>query len=176
MKFKNLTCALLCAMAVIVPAIVFLPGCKRHDAAPTVDEMALECLRHNVDRPDLIEVISISDPEEVYGHSRMTYDEKMDIAQRMMVLTNQIMQNPETFDLSDSRISDVVDRQMRLSTVLNTIEPADSTARQQPQTGWRVKVLYEGMSRNGNPYRSEFWAYFDRNKRFIFDSFEVPVL
>lgn len=175
MKLKLYLLVICGFLAIASLTLIFLIKNKAADkTAEPYKDMALQCLNLNVDCPDLVEIESISEPEKVMGRSRLTQEEKIDIAQRMMALSNQIMQNPETFDYSDTRISDIMNRQMKLSPVLNTVEPVDTAASE--QTGWKVKLLYEGMSRNGNPYRSEYWVFFDRDFRIIYDSFEVPVL
>ena len=112
--------------------------------------------------------------------------EKLGLSVALMKISRRFMEDTD-FDNPDSEchgMSGHMKRQMDAMTALRSLmvteelKPAGDEARQErkPFSGWKVKVEYEAIDSDGQPYRSEYWFIMDKEAQCVIRSFEIPLL
>ena len=179
----------------ILPAVAVLlgmgTGCSGNNENKAQD-MAKRALMASVDNPESVKIVGISKPDSVFGREYVTMKEKMALSVAMMKISRRFMEDTD-FDNPDSEchgihltfhMSGHMKRQMDAMTALRSLmvteelKPAGDEARQErkPFSGWKVKVEYEAIDSDGQPYRSEYWFIMDKEAQCVIRSFEIPLL
>lgn len=173
----NRTVVILCAWALslMVVSVVLVCG-YTYLSRPSAKaaQLSQEALSLVVDRPETIKIIAVSTPDSIFGRQLLTDEERLAVAQNLMAVSNKMSRHMLSKDtLEDNSIGELVERQIKAATFMRTLNPEYEKGN---HSGWKVKIEYEAISRNGNPYRSEYWFFLDKKAKFIYDSFEIPLL
>lgn len=173
----------------ILPAVAVLlgmgTGCSGNNENKAQD-MAKRALMASVDNPESVKIVGISKPDSVFGREYVTMKEKMALSVAIMKISRRFMENTE-LDNPNAEchgMSGQMKRQMDAMTALRSLmvteelKPAGDEARQErkPFSGWKVKVEYEAIDSDGQPYRSEYWFIMDKEAQCVIRSFEIPLL
>lgn len=160
----------LISLVVMILLLTFLSHCDKpiEYKAP---ELAEKALYASVDRPETVEIINFSKADSIFGRNYVNEDEKVEIAMILMKAGQKLM--PDSLDFDDPRFSELVDRQMKASTVLRTLmTPNEPT---QNHTGWRVKIEYKARTKSDMPYHAEMWFILDKDADCVLNTFEIPL-
>lgn len=172
----------------ILPAVAVLlgmgTGCSGNNENKAQD-MAKRALMASVDNPESVKIVGISKPDSVFGREYVTIKEKMALSVAMMKISRRFIEDTD-FDNPDAEshmMSGQMKRQMDAMTALRSLmvteelKPAGDEARQErkPFSGWKVKVEYEAIDSDGQPYRSEYWFIMDKEAQCVIRSFEIPL-
>lgn len=91
-------------------------------------------------------------------------------------VTKQLMQKTqsyEDFNKLDPYTMSLARRQMAAAT-----EVQNMIFKNTPKgewSGWKVKIDYEGVDRNGIKYRAERWVFIDKTGKNVIKTFEIPL-
>lgn len=173
----------------ILPAVAVLlgigTGCSGNSGNKAQD-MARKALMASVDNPESVKIVGISKPDSVFGREYVTKEEKMALSVAIMKISRRFMKDTD-FDNPDSEchgMSGQMKRQMDAMTALRSLIVSDELKpvrdegcqERKPFSGWKVKVEYEAIDSNGQPYRSEYWFIMDKEAQCVIRSFEIPLL
>ena len=104
----------------------------------------------------------------------------MAIAVAMVNINKKVMadtQELSNLDLSNQETTELMERQMSAMSVLRSLAaPHKPGETKPPFNGWKVKIEYEALSANGNPYHSEYWFILNKDADCVINSFEIPLL
>lgn len=155
-----------------------LASCGNKPNESNAKGLATEALQLLVDNPESIKILNISSLDSVFGNNFIHDDEKMAIAQMMMQTNKRIIGDAKTIDevdFSDAARSALMERQIEASDKLRSLlfshDRSDGRF-----SGWRIKVEFEAVDGDGEPYHSEYWFILDPQTRYILHSFEIPLL
>jgi hypothetical protein len=163
------------SMILITAGVYYSHHPKR--VAPQSAKTALLAL---ADRPETVDILSISKPDSVFGKEFIT-DEEMDhLNEQMIKISDKLME--DTNNLSDldilaenPAVNELMQRQMSAVSAMRLfIRPQLTRGRKPRFTGWKVKIRYKAVSESGTPYQSEFWCITDRTGVHALTSFEIP--
>ena len=125
-------------------------------------------------------VKAVSEPDTVFGREYVTDEEQMAIAVAMVNINKKVMadtQDLSNLDLSNQETTELMERQMSAMSVLRSLAaPHNPCEPKPPFNGWKVKIEYEALSANGNPYHSEYWFILNKDADCVINSFEIPLL
>lgn len=162
------------ACVVIVMLLPSNPFCK---GKKDMEKTAIEALKIKVDNPSSLQVLAVSEPDSVFQNRYCSEAESMELSQRFLDYSIKMMnETPEDFGkMEDPRY---MDKMQRFSEGSNTLSLLNSMAEREPGDfiGWRLRIRYAAKDINGNPYLSEIWMIFDRNKKHILKTLEIPSL
>ena len=86
-------------------------------------------------------------------------------------------QDLSNLDLSNQVTTELMERQMSAMSVLRSLAAPHIPGEPKPPfNGWKVKIEYEALSPNGNPYHSEYWFILNKDADCVINSFEIPLL
>ena len=142
-------------------------------------EVAEKALLASVDRPETVKIHAVSAPDSVFGRDYITQEEKMAISVAMMKVSEKVTKETDGFesiDFEDKAMSDLMERQMSVMSVIRNLASFEMHNGKKPFSGWKVKIEYEAESDNGFPYRSEYWFILDKEAVCVVKSFEIPLL
>jgi hypothetical protein len=164
------TLALSCAIA--------FTGCSS-SPQERAREVAVKALEASVDRPEAVNIRTVSRADSVFGRDYVTQDEKMAISMAMMKIGKKIMKETDSFsnfDASDRKTAALMERQMSAMSVLRSLNPGVSRGKEKKDfSGWKVKIDFEGVDADGQGYHSEYWFILDKEAQCVVKSFEIPL-
>lgn len=175
LKIAACLCAVLSGGALLIFGISYLNRPQR--IAPVSARIALMA---GADNPESVKINAVSKPDSVLGREYVSDEEKINISSLMMRVTEKVMKetgNLESFDSVSTELSDLMTRHMSTAAVMRSMMNSSLVKNRNAKlTGWKVKIDYEAVSVNGNPYRSEFWAFTDKTGKHVVKSFEIPIV
>lgn len=118
------TLALSCAIA--------FTGCSS-SPQERAREVAVKALEASVDRPEAVNIRTVSRADSVFGRDYVTQDEKMAISMAMMKIGKKIMKETDSFsnfDASDRKTAALMERQMSAMSVLRSLNPGVSRGKE----------------------------------------------
>lgn len=168
--------------AVITWGSIFCFAACTHSPGVRAKQVAEKALLALADDPESVKIIAVSKAEPVYNREYVTPEEKMKISMAMMKVNEKVMKQTdgfENFNFNDKGVAALMERQMSAIAALRSIltyEPPHGGSQKKAQTGWKVKIEYQGRSADGKPYRSEYWFLLDRKATCVVKSFEIPIV
>lgn len=140
------------------------------------EKIAINALRLKTDQSSL-KVLEVSDPDSVFINRLCPEYELMDLSERFLQYSLQIMQDSQEgfFGKENTAYQCMMNRYSETSNALNTL----NSMLEKPQgehCGWRVKVKYNSVDDSKTPYTSEAWFIFDKDQKHILNSFDISVL
>ena len=178
MKRQNILILLLAGIILVGGIIAFMPQ-NSSNPKNRAREVAEKALLASVDRPETVKIHAVSAPDSVFGRDYITQEEKMAISVAMMKVSEKVMKETDGFesiDFEDKAMSDLMERQMSVMSVIRNLASFEMHNDKKPFSGWKVKIEYEAESDNGFPYRSEYWFILDKEAVCVVKSFEIPLL
>jgi len=138
--------------------------------------LAKDNLEASLDYPKQLKITAIADPDSAYGVSYFSKQEIKGMLRVMAVVTKQLMEKTNGMnDLSnlDPYYNALIQRQMgAASEVQNMIFKSVPKG---AWSGWKVKIDYESVDKNGIKYRAERWVFLDRKGKNVVKTFEIPL-
>jgi hypothetical protein len=145
---------------------------SQHRAA----ELAKSHLEQSVDNPKQLKIISISDPDSVFGTIYFTEQEQKNIMIIMAQVTQSIMKrtnNFESFNANDAYVMDLAGRQMRANSEIREMLMKQTNS--QEWTGWKVKVDFQAVNHTGLEYKAERWYFINQDASQVIKTLELPL-
>ena len=139
-------------------------------------ELAKSHLEQSVDNPKQLKIISISDPDSVFGTTYFTGQEQKNIMIIMGQVTKSIMKrtnNFENFNADDAYVIDLAGRQMRANSEIRELLLNQTNNRE--WTGWKVKVDFQAMNHTGLEYKAERWYFINKDVSQVIKTLELPL-
>ena len=150
-------------------AALMIASCRSSKSEMT--HRAKENLEASLDYPKQLKIIAHSQPDSAFGVTYFTGMLKV-----MAVVTKQLM--VKTKDISDISNSDaytvgLMRRQMNAATEVQNMIFKNVPKGQ--WSGWKVKIDYECVDKDGLKYRAERWVFFDKDGKNVIKTFEIPL-
>jgi hypothetical protein len=139
-------------------------------------ELAKSHLEQSVDNPKQLKIISISDPDSVFGTTYFTGQEQKNIMIIMGQVTKNIMKrtnNFENFNTDDAYVIDLAGRQMRANSEIRELLLNQTNNRE--WTGWKVKVDFQAVNHTGLEYKAERWYFINKDVSQVIKTLELPL-
>ena len=159
---------------------IFFVGCSANNPKKRAKALAEKALFESVANPESVTVKAVSEPDTVFGREYVTDEEQMAIAVAMVNINKKVMadtQDLSNLDLSNQVTTELMERQMSAMSVLRSLAAPHKPGEPKPPfNGWKVKIEYEALSANGNPYHSEYWFILNKDADYVINSFEIPLL
>lgn len=130
----------------------------------------------SLDYPKQLKLMAVSDPDSAFGVNYFTKDEMKGMLKVMSKVTDQLMkktENIEDFSKLDAYTAALAKKQMNAAT-----EVQDMIFKNVPKgkwSGWKVKIDYQCVDRNGITFRAERWVFFDQKGDNVIKTFEIPL-
>ena len=159
-------------------ALLPMVACSDDPDVNKAREVATEALYLMVDNPESVEIINYSDLDSVFGNNFITEDEKLQVAQILMQTNKRIIGDAKTIDevdFSEAARSALMDRQIEATDRLRPLLFKDNRS-QSCFNGWKLKVEYEALDADNQPYHAEYWFILDPKTNHVLHSFEIPLL
>lgn len=146
----------------------------KDDATVSLVSDILTCY---VDNPSSISIKEISKPAKVYEALPLSEESYNEIVQRLADLDSYVAELVERLSRYDLDYALYVQYQLigRTEKARNFISSLHQSSKNGAFCGWCVKVLFSAEDQQGDRYSSEYWFFIDKNKRFVYDSFEIPI-
>ena len=160
----------------IMGTILLLSVSSCTDSQHKVAELAKSHLEQSVDNPKQLKIISISDPDSVFGTTYFTGQEQKNIMIIMGQVTKNIMKrtnNFENFNTDDAYVIDLAGRQMRANSEIRELLLNQTNNRE--WTGWKVKVDFQAVNHTGLEYKAERWYFINKDVSQVIKTLELPL-
>ncbi|WP_311157146.1 hypothetical protein [Prevotella nigrescens] len=159
---------------IIFLAALMIVSCRSSKSEMT--HRAKENLEASLDYPKQLKIIAHSQPDSAFGVTYFTRNEITGMLKVMAVVTKQLM--AKTKDISDISNSDaytvgLMRRQMNAATEVQNMIFKNVPKGQ--WSGWKVKIDYECVDKDGLKYRAERWVFFDKDGKNVIKTFEIPL-
>ena len=123
-----------------------------------------------------MKVIAHTQPDSAFGVTYFTRKEITGMLKVMDIVTKQLM--AKTKDVNDISIVDVytaalMRRQMNAAADVQTM--IFKNVPKGHWSGWKVKIDYECVDKDGIKYRAERWVFFDKEGKNVIKTFEIPL-
>lgn len=157
----------------ILMSLVLLTSC---DPKTKMKDLAQENLKESLDYPKQLKVQAMSEPDSAFGVNYFTRNEMRGMLQVMSKVTRQLMKKTSSvddFSNIDAYTASLARRQMAAAS-----EVQNMIFKNVPKgawSGWKVKIDYHCVDRNGIPYRAERWVFFDKKGENVIKTFEIPL-
>lgn len=141
------------------------------------ENTAINALQIKLGNPSSLKILRISTPDSVFINRMCPEYEVMDLSERFLEYSLNIMQDSQT-GLNDAESKSYrcrMDRYAESSNTLNTL----NSMMEKPEgeyCGWRLKVKYQTVDDSNTPYISEAWFIFDKDQKHILNSFDICLL
>ncbi|MCM1491463.1 MAG: hypothetical protein NC095_11675 [Muribaculum sp.] len=141
-----------------------------------VEKMAVETLRIKTGNPEGFKVTAVSSLDSVYVNRYCPEHEIVELSQKYLEYSLQMMRDSRDRSVAED-LSDMTSYR-RFARGSDALELFNEML-QRPQgefCGWRMRLRYSYLDDRKNECESEMWMIFDKDKRYIYNSFEFPVL
>lgn len=141
-----------------------------------VEKMAVETLRIKTGNPEGFKVTAVSSLDSVYVNRYCPEHEIVELSQKYLEYSLQMMRDSRDRSVAED-LSDMTSYR-RFARGFDALELFNEML-QRPQgefCGWRMRLRYSYLDDRKNECESEMWMIFDKDKRYIYNSFEFPVL
>lgn len=155
-------------------AALLISSCK-----PSISQMcnqAKKNLEASLDYPKRLKIIACSAPDSAFGVNYFTKQEITGMLKVMDKVTKQLVaktKNVNDFSKVDAYTANLIHRQMSSATDIQKM--IFQNVPKGKWSGWKVKIDYSCVDKNGIPYRSERWVFFDKDRKSIVKTFEIPL-
>lgn len=157
----------------VVSGMCFSSFCSKDKK---MEKMAVESLRMKAGNPKDFKVTAISKMDSIFVNRYCPEHETVELSQKYLDYTIRMMEASANKDALDDAAS-MVDYK-KFSKASDALDVFNEML-QKPKgefMGWRMRLRYSYTDENNRPSESEAWLMFDRDKKFIFHSFEFPML
>lgn len=161
----------LCCLAI---PVVIVASCK-----PAISQMCVKArknLEASLDYPKQLKVLACSAPDSAFGVNYFSKQEITGMLKVMNRVTNQLVAKTKDInDLSkiDAYTASLIRRQMNTATDVQKM--IFQNVPKGEWSGWKVKIDYSCVDSNGIPYRAERWVFFDKDRKSVVKTFEIPL-
>ena len=168
MKMKKLS-----TIATVISCIV-LGSCS-----PSMSGMvhkAKQNLEASLDYPKQLKLTAHTEPDSAFGVNYFTRKEITGMLKVMDVVTKNLMAKTQgVTDISNADVYTVnlMRRQMNAATEVQSMIFKNTPKGE--WSGWKVKLDYECVDKDGMKYRAERWVFFDREGKDVVKTFEIPL-
>lgn len=141
-----------------------------------LQQVAEESLRQSLYHPDELRILAVAEPDSAFGLSYFSKSEVNGILRTLKAVTDTIMartDNMSRFDPDDGYTISLADRQMRATAEVRDL--LFRSAHRGDFSGWKVRIDYEAADHGGQRYRSERWAFIDKDGNNVLRSFDIPL-
>ncbi len=152
----------------------FVSAC--HSPKDKMFEKAQENLKASLDYPKQLKLTAHTEPDSAFGVNYFTRKEITGMLKVMDVVTKQLMAKTQgVTDISKADVYTVnlMRRQMNAATEVQTMIFKNTPKGE--WSGWKVKLDYECVDKDGIKYRAERWVFFDREGKNVVKTFEIPL-
>lgn len=155
-------------------ACIALTSC--HPSKSGMVHKAKQNLEASLDYPKQLQITANTEPDSAFGVNYFTRKEITGMLKVMDVVTKQLMS--KTNGVSDITKADaytvsLMRRQMSAATDVQTM--IFKNVPKGEWSGWKVKIDYECVDKDGLKYRAERWVFFDRKGKNVVKTFEIPL-
>ena len=174
---RKLLWGALSIVAIMILFGAFIMLCCGNRSKKSEDERTVRYalqLKHG-DNP--LKILDISEPDSVFFNRMCPEEEVMELSERFLNYSMNIMQESQTELLND--VNDAYRCKMdRFSSTSNAINSLNGMLEKPAgkHCGWRVKARYQTTDDSGTPYVTETWFIFDKRKKHILNSFDICIL
>lgn len=160
------------AFMVVLMLLPSNPFCKDKKS---MEKTAIEALKMKVDTPSSLKVLAVSEPDSVFQNRYCSDAESMELSQRFLEFSIKMMQDSPT-DLEKMDDPGYLAKMQRYTegTEALSLINAMSQREQGDFAGWRIRLKYAATDRHNNFYESEVWMIFDKSKKHILKTLEIP--
>lgn len=133
-------------------------------------------LEQSVYNPRQLKIISISDPDSIFGTAYFTGQEQKNIMGIMGQVTKSIMKrtnNFEDFNINDTDVIDLAGRQIRANSDIRELLLNQTNNRE--WTGWKIKVDFQAVNHTGLEYKAERWYFINKDASQVIKTLELPL-
>lgn len=141
-----------------------------------LQSLARESLRQSVYASGQLRVLSVSEPDSAFGVYCFSQGEVKGMLRTMKAVTDTIMARTAgmtRFNPDDFYVISLADRQMKASSDLREI--LFRSRERGDFSGWKVRIDYEAADHDGRRYRSERWAFIDKDGNNVLRTFDLPL-
>jgi len=141
-----------------------------------VIELAEAHLRQSINDSGKLKIISVSDPDSVFGTIYFTEQEQKNIMGIMAQVTQSIIKrtnNFESFNANDAYVMDLAGRQMRANSEIRELLLSQTNNRE--WTGWKIKVDFQAVNHTGLEYKAERWYFINKDASQVIKTLELPL-
>lgn len=157
----------------LLTATLFLIACNQKERMANLAE---ENIRQSVDNPNQLKILAVSEPDSAFGTNFFSQNEVQGMVMIMQKVSEEIMRrtnNMTEFNPNDRDVMFLAERQMR---AMAEIRPLIRGSKQKGEwSGWKIKVDYEAINKDGLSYKAERWMFLDKDGRNIFNTIEIPI-
>ncbi len=157
----------------LLTATLFLIACNQKERMANLAE---ENIRQSVDNPNQLKILAVSEPDSAFGTNFFSQNEVQGMVMIMQKVSEEIMRrtnNMTEFNPNDRDVMFLAERQMR---AMAEIRPLIRGSKQKGEwSGWKIKVDYEAINKDGLSYKAERWMFLDKDGRNIFKTIEIPI-
>ena len=131
---------------ILISIVLFSSGvfcfvCCSDNLDDRAADIAKKALKASVHNPESIQILGVSNPDSVFGHTYITQEEKMALSLAMVKINRKVMEATdglENFDPDDKETAALMERQMSAMSSLRRLMdfsgPLDGSP--QPFSGW----------------------------------------
>lgn len=150
--------------------------CACHSPKEKMFDKAQENLKASLDYPKQLKLIAHTEPDSAYGVNYFTRKEITGMLKVMDVVTKKLMKSTtgiNNITKADAYTVNLMRRQMNAANEVQTM--IFKNVPKGDWSGWKVKIDYECVDKDGIKYRAERWIFFDREGENIIKTFEIPL-
>lgn len=137
---------------------------------------AKQNLEASLDYPKQLKLTAHTEPDSAFGVNYFTRKEITGMLKVMDVVTKNLMAKTQgVTDISNADVYTVnlMRRQMNAATEVQSMIFKNTPKGE--WSGWKVKLDYECVDKDGMKYRAERWVFFDREGKDVVKTFEIPL-
>lgn len=168
MKMKKLS-----TIATVISCIV-LGSCSPSKSGMV--HKAKQNLEASLDYPKQLKLTAHTEPDSAFGVNYFTRKEITGMLKVLDVVTKNLMAKTQgVTDISNADVYTVnlMRRQMNAATEVQSMIFKNTPKGE--WSGWKVKLDYESVDKDGMKYRAERWVFFDREGKDVVKTFEIPL-
>lgn len=163
----------LAVLVIVLLSFLFSGKCGSDKA----EDVAISALRLKSQDPDGIKILAVSKPDSVFQNRFCPDHEVMEMSEKFLQVSLNLMQDSS---LKESHLDNpaYLAKMERYAEHSSSIERLNNMLENEPGKfcGWRVRIRYAAKDKSDTPYTSETWFIFDKDKKHILNSFEIPIL
>lgn len=141
-----------------------------------IKKNARQNVMDNVDNPETVSIMAVSEPDSVFGLEYISPKERMVIINVMNKVTEAIMKKTENMtkvESIDYYVMDLAQRQLAVGPQLAQI--IESKTPKGEFSGWKVRIDFSAKGDHDLTYRGERWVYLSKDGKTVLNSFELPL-
>lgn len=150
--------------------------CACHSPKEKMIGKAQDNLEASLDYPKQLKLIAHTEPDSAFGVNYFTRKEITGMLKVMDVVTKKLMQSTTGINditKADAYTVNLMRHQMNAANEVQTM--IFKNVPKGEWSGWKVKIDYECVDKDGIKFRAERWIFFDREGKNIIKTFEIPL-